>query len=169
MCSDSTQDIEVLFKNLIFTLKIEFKWVGKHALCARRFWALYMSHLSQPSPVQSTGDHQVKSSLAGKQASYLPILIQVLPPQCPVHFWFDRLFSLFWDSTFFRHDHYLLFFLTGEGTTSHTWVPPLTLTKLPGEGSAAAAPGSRTRRSTIRRARDSHLRHQTRSAHVTLH
>lgn len=35
---------------------------------------------------QSLGDHQVTSSLAGKQASYLPILIQVLPPQCPVHF-----------------------------------------------------------------------------------
>lgn len=78
---------------------------------------------------ESLGDPQVKSSLAGKQASYLPILIQVLPPQCPVHFWFDRLFSLFRDSKFFHHDHYLLFFLPGEGTPSHTWVPALTLTK----------------------------------------
>lgn len=44
-------------------------------------------HLSRALGItESLGDHQVKSSLAGKQASYLPILIQVLPPQCPVHF-----------------------------------------------------------------------------------
>lgn len=44
-------------------------------------------HLSRAMGItESLGDHQVKESLASKLANYLPIPIQVLPPQCLVHF-----------------------------------------------------------------------------------